>query len=484
MAENKDYKKLLKKIDNGMYELSRETKEGKKTVKVFLTEKLLEDLDHGAIEQMSNVLDMPGVYSPVCAMSDMHRGYGFSIGGVAAFDLETGCISPGGIGFDINCGVRVLTTPLKKADVEPKIKEILESLFKHVPSGVGSESKIRLNPEELDKVLKNGSKWALENNYAFPEDVEHTESEGCMKEADQEKVSPKAKKRGKNQLGTLGAGNHFLEIQVVDEIYDKETAKAFGITEKGQIAVMIHCGSRGLGHQVCSDYIRKMEEEHPEIADALPDRDLIYAKAGSQTANDYFGAMSAAANYAWCNRQVIAHFVRQAFKEVFNTNPKDMKQIYDVAHNIAKIEEYEISGKLRKVYLHRKGATRAFPANHPEVPEIYKQYGQPVLIPGSMGTASYILVGTEKGTKLAYASSAHGAGRVMSRFEAKKRFRGDQVQKELEEKQIYVKAASWKGICEEAPAVYKQIDEVIKGVEEAGIAKKIVRVVPFGVIKG
>ena len=480
MEEAKSYKKLLNKVEEGIYEY---TKDGK-TVKVFLTDKLLEQLDEEAVRQMINVLELPGVYSPVCAMSDMHRGYGFAIGGVAAIDFENGCISPGGVGFDINCGVRMLTTPLKKQDVEPKIKELLESLFKHVPSGVGSESKIRLNPEELDKVLKTGSKWALENNYAFEEDLEHTESNGCMEEADANTVSPKAKKRGKNQLGTLGAGNHFLEIQVVDEIYDEETAKAFGITEKGQITVMIHCGSRGLGHQVCSDYIRKMEEGAPGMADSLPDRDLIYAKAGTQAAKDYFAAMCAAANYAWCNRQVIAHYVRQAFKETLGTSPKDMKQIYDVAHNIAKVEEYEIDGEKRKVYLHRKGATRAFPAGHPEVPAVYKDYGQPVLIPGSMGTASYILVGTEKGMQQSYGSSAHGAGRTMSRHEAHQHFKGDQVQKELEQRNIYVKAASWKGICEEAPGVYKQIDEVIDGVDKAGIAKKIVRVVPFGVIKG
>lgn len=478
--EKKGYKELLKKVEEGIYEY---TKDGK-TVRVFLTEKLLEELDEDAVRQMINVLELPGVYSPVCAMSDMHRGYGFAIGGVAAIDFEKGCISPGGIGFDINCGVRVLTTPLKKEDVEPKIKELLESLFKHVPSGVGSESKIRLVPDELDKVLKTGSKWALENNYAFPEDLVHTEAGGCLDGADPDAVSHKAKSRGKNQLGTLGAGNHFLEVQVVDEIYDEETAKAFGITEKGQITMMIHCGSRGLGHQVCSDFIRRMEEEHPEIADSLPDRDLIYAKAGSQTAKDYFAAMCAAANYAWCNRQIIAHYVRQSFKDVFGTNPADLKQIYDVCHNIAKIEEYEIEGQKRKVYLHRKGATRAFPAGHPEVPKVYKDYGQPVLIPGSMGTASYILVGTEKGMQQAYGSSSHGAGRTMSRHEAHKHFRGEQVKKELEQKNIYVKSASWKGICEEAPGVYKQIDEVIKGVDNAGIAKKIVRVVPLGVIKG
>jgi len=435
-----------------------------------------------AIKQGINVSKLPGIYTASIMCPDAHRGYGFSIGGVAAFDYETGLITPGGIGFDINCGVRLLSTNLVKNDVEPKIKALLEALFKHVPSGVGSESKIRLSDAELDDVLKKGAKWVVEKGYGTKEDVVNSEDESCMVDADPSKVSNKAKSRGRKQLGTLGAGNHFLEIQVVDEIYDDKIAAKFGIHSKGQIVVMIHCGSRGLGHQVCSDYLRKMEEENPALADSLPERDLVYAPAGTELANDYYKAMCASANFAWANRTVIAHEVREAFKELFSDVKIDT--IYDVAHNIAKIEEHEIDGSMKKVYLHRKGATRALGPGHKDIPEKYRDVGQPILIPGSMGTASYVLVGTKDAEKQSFASTAHGAGRVMSRFAAKKKFKGEQVKAELEKKKIYVKSASWKGIVEEAPQVYKDIDEVVKVSHESKIGELVAKVVPLGVIKG
>ncbi|MBR9690179.1 RtcB family protein, partial [Candidatus Woesearchaeota archaeon] len=374
-------------------------------------------------------------------------------------------------------------TNLTKQDVEPKIKELVNSLFKNVPSGVGSESKIRLSDEQLDDVLNKGALWAVENGYGNKEDYENCEENGHMKTADASKVSQKAKSRGRRQLGTLGAGNHFLEIQIVDKIYDKETANIFGIEKEGQITVMIHCGSRGLGHQVCSDYLRSMEDQYPDIMRSLPEKDLIYAPAGSKLADDYFKAMSAAANYAWANRHIIGLMVRKSFNEIFGDRAK-LKTIYDVAHNIAKLEEHEIGGQLKKVWVHRKGATRAFGPGRKEVPEAYRDVGQPIILPGSMGTASYLLAGTQKAMEETFGSTAHGAGREMSRHEAIRRFRGENIKNDLEKRNIYVKSASWKGIAEEAPGAYKDIDEVVKVSHEAGIGKLVARVKPFGVIKG
>lgn len=383
-----------------------------------------------------------------------------------------------------NCGVRLLTTPLTKKDVEPKIKELLEELFKNIPSGVGSSGYLKLNKQELDAVLEKGAKWALENNYAFEEDLEVTESNGCLEQADTSAVSNNAKDRGKNQLGTLGAGNHFLEIQFVDQIYDKKSAEVMGITEKGQICVMIHCGSRGLGHQVCSDYLRKFEDRFPEIANKLPDRDLIYASANTQLAQQYFGAMCAAANFAWANRQIILHGVRKAFKNILNIPPQHIQQVYDVAHNIIKKEKYLIDGKEKELYIHRKGATRAFGPGNTEITLKYRRIGQPILIPGSMGTASFVLIGTETAAEKSFASTAHGAGRVMSRHEANKIYTAEGTKKELEQQHIYVRAASWKGISEEAPGAYKDIDEVVRVSHDAGIGNLVVRLKPLGVVKG
>ncbi len=451
-------------------------------LKIFASEKLLKKMQEDkCIQQGVNVASLPGIRGFSMMMPDAHQGYGFSIGGVAALDFEKGCISPGGIGFDINCGVRLLTTNLTKDEVEPKVRHLLEQFFENVPAGVGSKSEIKLTDEELDEVLVKGAKWALTKGYGTEEDVEHCEEQGSMKGADASKVSVKAKARGRKQLGTLGAGNHFLEIQYVSKVFDKEAASVFGF-EEGQVVVQIHCGSRGLGHQVCSDYLRKMEDNYPDIMEKLPEKDLIYAPSGSQIANDYFAGMVASANFAWANRHIIGHQVRKSFKEIFEK--AELHTLYDVAHNIAKIEEHTVDGETFKAYLHRKGATRAFGPGSDEIPSKYREVGQPILIPGSMGTSSYVLVGTEKSMEESFGSTAHGAGRLMSRHEANRNWRGEDVKESLKEQGIYVKAASWKGVSEEAPGAYKDVDEVVKVSDAAGIGKLVVQLKPMGVVKG
>ena len=471
----------LKKISDNVWEIPK-SGEMKVPTRIFASEKLLEKMKQDrSLGQAKNVACLPGIYKYACVMPDGHEGYGFPIGGVAALDVKTGGISPGGIGYDINCGVRLLQTNLTKEQMYPKIKDLLDALFKSVPAGLGG-SNITVTTEVLDGLLNKGAKWAVENGYGNQDDLDHCESNGCMEQADASRVSDKAKNRGRKQLATLGSGNHFLEIQYVDEIYDVETAKAFGITEKDQVVLMIHCGSRGLGHQVCSDYLREMERTFPEIIAKIPDKELIYAPAGHKLCDDYLKAMSAAANFAWCNRHIIGHQTRLAFKKVFPD--VELKTVYDVAHNICKVEEHKIDGEMKKVYLHRKGATRAFPPGHPELAEAYRAVGQPIILPGSMGTASYILVGTEEGMETTFGSTAHGAGRVMSRHEALRKFKGEQVKKDLEAQKISLKSASWKGVAEEAPGVYKDIDEVARVSDETGIGRKVVRLRPIGVIKG
>lgn len=484
MEKEQKQKIELKKISDNEWEIP---KSGKMhvPVRIFASEKLLKLIENdNSLQQGMNVACLPNIQKFSYMMPDAHQGYGMSVGGVAAFPVEDGIISPGMVGFDINCGVRLLATPLNKEQVEQKIKELLDELFKNVPSGVGRDSDIRLKREELDNVLREGANWAVQKGYAFQEDLEVTESNGCLTLADPSAVSNNAKERGKNQLGTLGAGNHFLEVQFVDQIYNKSAAEKMGITEKGQICVMIHCGSRGLGHQVCSDYLRKFEDAFSEIANKLPDRDLIYAPADTPLAKQYFGAMCAAANFAWANRQMIVHGVRKAFKSTFDIPERSIAQVYDVAHNIIKKETYEIDGKEKKLYIHRKGATRAFGPQNPEICEKYRDIGQPILIPGSMGTASFILIGTENSAEKSFASTAHGAGRVMSRHEANRKYTGEGTKKELEAQHIFVKAASWKGISEEAPGAYKDVDEVVQVSHNAGIGNLVVRLKPLGVVKG
>ena len=474
-------KEKLRKVDDTRFCLK---KEGEMNVpaEFLVNEKLLKHLEEDAVKQLANVAGLPGIYTKALAMPDCHIGYGFPIGGVAAIDRHHGCISPGGIGFDINCGVRMLTTDLTKADIQGSIKELIDVLFEAVPSGVGSESKIRLTDADLDKVLTFGVDWALENGYGVAQDKECCEEHGRMKSADANKVSARAKARGRKQLGTLGAGNHFLEIQVVETIFNTKVAKAFGITKEGQIVIMIHCGSRGLGHQVCSDYLRKMEDTYPDIMARLPEKDLIYAPSDSKIAKDYFAAMSASANFAWANRHIIAHYVRTCIEKMYKGAKVDT--IYDVAHNIAKEETYIIGGVKKECWVHRKGATRAFGPGNEDIPKRYQETGQPIILPGSMGTASYVLAGTQKAEQETFGSTAHGAGRTMSRFAAKKKFFAKDIQKQLEESQIFIKAASWKGISEEAPQVYKDIDEVVKVSCDSGIARLVAKVKPFGVIKG
>lgn len=478
----------MKKINDIEWEIPQSTIPGMKVPGlVIASPKLLEKMKQDrTLIQAAGVACLPGIHKYSITLPDGHEGYGFPIGGVAAIDYEEGCISPGGVGYDINCGVRLIRTNFKENDIRPVLKELLEKIFRNVPSGVGSKGKVKVHSlNELDEVLRLGAKWAVENGYGWEEDIKHMEEEGCMEEADPKKVSNNAKQRGMPQLGSLGAGNHFLEIQRVDKIYDQNVAKTFGIEEENQITVMIHTGSRGLGHQVCSDYLREIERKYHEVISKLPDRELVYAPSNSELADSYFSAMCAAANYAWCNRQMILHWVRESFQEIFKKDAEKMglKLIYDVAHNIAKIEEHEIDGKRIKCFVHRKGATRAFPPGHPDIPAAYQSVGQPVLIPGCMGTASYVLVGNKEAQKTFY-STAHGAGREMSRNEAIRRYWGKTVAKELENRGILVRAASWEVIAEEAPGAYKDIDEVANVSNRAGIGKLVVRLVPIGVCKG
>ena len=453
---------------------------------IFADEYLLEKMESDlTLEQAANVACLPGIELYSYVMPDGHQGYGFPIGGVAGFDLEEGVISPGGVGYDINCGVRVLRTNLSLEDVKGKLKEIVDAIFRNVPSGVGSTGYLKLTMRDLDEVLEHGVKWAIERGYGWGRDAEHTEEKGAMKGARADKVSRVAKQRGHEQLGTLGAGNHFLEIQVVDEIYDPGVAKVLGITHVGQIAVMIHTGSRGLGHQVASDYLMVMERAMRKYGISVPDRELAALPFKSPEAQDYFAAMAAAANFAWTNRQIITHWVRESFKQVFRRDPEELglETIYDVAHNIAKVEEHVINGEKYRVVVHRKGATRAFPPGHPDIPVDYSSIGQPVLIPGSMGTASYILVGIPEGARTWY-SAPHGAGRWLSRGEAIRSYSPDRVIAELERKGIAVRAATKRVVSEEAPEAYKDVDKVVFVAEKTKISKPVVRLVPIGVVKG
>ncbi|MDI6708138.1 MAG: RtcB family protein [Candidatus Thermoplasmatota archaeon] len=478
----------LKKLDNYRYEIPQNYKPGMRTSGViYATEKMIDSIrKDDAPEQVANVAMLPGIVGKSLAMPDIHLGYGFAIGGVAATSYEEGVISPGGVGFDINCGVRLLKTNLILKEVHPKIKELIDRIFVEVPSGVGSRGKLRLSTQELESVLEQGAEWAVEKGYGWQEDLEFLEERGEMKDADSTKVSHEAKSRGAPQLGTLGAGNHFLEIEKVDEIYDEAIAKVFGIERKDQILVLLHTGSRGCGHQICTDHLREMERAVKKYNISLPDRQLACAPSQSPEAQNYFKAMCCAANYAWANRQMIVHWTRESFEEVFGESAEklEMHIIYDVAHNIAKLEEHEYEGRRRKLYVHRKGATRAFPKWQKDLPNKYKSTGQPVLIPGDMGTASYVLVGTELGMKETFGSTCHGSGRVMSRNEAIRKFRVDFVKNLMEQRNIYTRAASRDVLCEEAPDAYKRVDDVVEAVHGAGISLKVARLKPIGVMKG
>ncbi len=435
--------------------------------------------------QVANVATLPGILKASMAMPDIHWGYGFPIGGVAAFDIEKGVISPGGVGYDINCGVRLLRTNFKKEEIENKIDEILNKLFANIPSGVGSSGKLRLRFEDLDNLMVKGVRWAIEKGYGRPEDIETIEENGSMKGADPHAVSNRAKERGAPQLGTLGAGNHFLEIQVVEEVYNEVVAKALGLF-KGQITVLIHTGSRGLGHQVASDYIEVMLNAARKYGINLVDKQLAAAPFTSQEAKRYFSAMVGAANYAWVNRQLITHWTRESFKDVFKKSDREMglEIIYDVAHNIAKVEEHIVDGKKVKVVVHRKGATRAFPPNHQELPDKYRSIGQPVLVPGDMGRYSFVLVGTNKAMQETFGSTCHGAGRVMSRSAALREEEANNIINRLAKSGIKLKAESKKTIVEESPDAYKDVQDVVDVLHEEGISTKVVKLRPIAVMKG
>lgn len=481
-----DVKDILIKVRESVWEVPTDYKECMRVPgRIFLDEEALKDLEKGAIDQVANVACLPGIQKFSIGLPDIHFGYGFSIGGVAAFDASNGIISPGGVGFDINCGVRLLKTNLDHEEVKPKIKELIDTLFRNVPSGVGSKGKIRLREGQIDEVLENGAEWAVENGYGWEEDLEHLEENGKMEDANPTKVSEKAKKRGIPQLGSLGSGNHFLEVQKIDKIFDEKVAKAYGL-ETGKITVLIHTGSRGCGHQICSDYLKIMDKAYKKYNIRIPDRQLACAPVDSEEAIEYFQAMAAAANYAWANRQMIVHWVRESFEQVFNKPAEDMEMeiLYDVAHNIAKKETHPIKGLKREVYVHRKGATRAFGPGRKEIPKKYRKIGQPVIIPGTMGTASYVLHGTEIAMKETFGSTAHGAGRKMSRAGAKRTYRGEQVQRNLSKRGIYIRATSMPVIAEEAPGAYKDVDMVVNTSHRTGISRLVAKMIPLGVAKG
>ncbi|MFD1635029.1 RtcB family protein [Haloplanus ruber] len=476
----------LERVREHVWEIPREG-EMRVPARVLASESLLERIgDDKTLEQLTNATHLPGMTGQAICMPDGHQGYGFPVGGVGATDAENGCISPGAVGYDINCGVRMMKTNLTYDDVRGREEELVESLFANVPSGLGGGGIVDGDMPTVEAVLDRGVDWALEEGWAVPADLEHCEDEGRRPDADPDAVSQKAKDRGKNQLGSLGSGNHFLEVQRVTDIYRDDVAAAYGL-EPDQIVVLIHCGSRGLGHQTCTDYLRKIEQRHDDLLGALPDKELAAAPAGSELAEAYYGAMCACINFAWVNRQLIMHRTRQVFERVFDRSweSMDMQLLYDVAHNIAKREVHEVDGAERKLYVHRKGATRAFPAGHPEVPAAYRDVGQPIIIPGSMGAGSYVLRGGEASMDLTFGSTAHGAGRLMSRTQAKQEFWGETVQDELrDQQQVYVKAQSGATVAEEAPGVYKDVDEVVRVSDELGIGDKVARTYPVCNIKG
>jgi len=490
---DRDWRGPIRKLDDFRYEIPQDYDGQRHDLHmrapglIYADERMLAQvLRDNALEQVANVASLPGIVGRAMAMPDIHWGYGFPIGGVAAMDADDGVLSPGGVGYDINCGVRLLQTELEFDEVHDRIRDVVDTLFRMVPSGVGSKGQLRLRHDQIDDVLEQGAHWAVENGYGWDEDLEYLEENGRMKSADAAKVGQKPKSRGLPQLGSLGAGNHFLEVQRVETIFDPDAAKAYGIEREGQVMVMIHTGSRGLGYQICADYLRVMEQAVHKYHVQLPDRQLACAPVRSKEAEDYFAAMSCGANYAWANRQLITHWVRQGFQEVFNQTPEELGMgiVYDVCHNIAKLEEHDVGGKRRKLYVHRKGATRAFGTGHDAVPGKYRDVGQPVIIPGDMGTASYVLAGTDRAMNETFGSTCHGAGRTMSRSAAIRKFSSDQIVRELAERGIYVRATSKKVVAEEAPSAYKNVDDVVRVAGGAGISRLVAKLRPMGVVKG
>lgn len=475
----------FKLLRNGVWEIA---KQGTMRVpaRIIATEKLLKEIEQGAIDQLQNTATLPGIQKFAIGQSDMHNGYGFPIGGVAAFDAkQEGIVSPGGVGFDINCGVRLIKTNLTAEEIKPKMKELIDLLFDLVPAGVGENGKIKLTEAQLKELLQHGARFAVEQGYGWKKDLEHCEDNGEMLQANPEKVSKRALQRGMPQSGTLGSGNHFLEIQKVQEIFDEKIAKKFGLFV-GQAVIMLHSGSRGCGHQIATDYIDVMLGAMKKYGISVSDRQLACAPIDSTEGQDYLQAMNCGVNYAFANRQAMTHWLREGFAKVLGQSAESMgmELVYDICHNVAKFEEHEIDGKQKELLIHRKGATRAMPAGRKENPATYAETGHPAIIPGSMGTTSYVLVGTELGLQETFASVCHGAGRTMSRAGAMKLKRGEDVKRDLEAKGEVIKGASFAGLAEEAPEAYKDIDEVIRSVELAGIGRKIAKMIPLGVMKG
>ncbi|MCD6307754.1 MAG: RtcB family protein [Candidatus Latescibacteria bacterium] len=481
--------KGIRKITDALWEIPREYKPGMKVpARIYATERLLSGMDDGVFEQVTNVAALPGVLTASFCMPDGHWGYGFPIGGMAAMDPEEGVISPGGIGFDINCGMRLIRTNLTEDEVKPRLRDLVDKLFTAVPAGVGNTGFIRVSRDEFHGIVEDGSGWCLGKGYAEAEDLELTEEGGCIAGADSSKISDRAVERGYSQIGTLGSGNHYLEIQVAREqnVFDRKRADVFGITIPNQVVVMLHCGSRGFGHQVATDYLRTfLDAMKRKYNLQAPERELTCAPFRSQEGQDYFAAMKCAVNMSYVNRQVIFHRIREVFSDVFHRTPEELglKQVYDIAHNTAMLERHEVEGSEREVLVHRKGATRAFGPGRKELPLRYRETGQPVIIGGSMETGSYLLAGVETGGP-AFFTTAHGSGRTISRRKAKKLVNGRQLQKDLEQRGIYIRTASFAGLAEEAGQAYKNIDDVVEATELAGLSKRVVRFVPIGNIKG
>lgn len=474
---------MLEKIDNYKYRIPKSFKQGMKLDGlIYADEDLIQQMQKDqTLEQIANVATLPGFLAHSIAMPDAHQGYGFCIGGVAAADSDNGFVSAGGVGFDINCGVRLLASPFEESEIRPKLKELVDQLFRDIPTGAGKDGKIKLGKTDLESVLTQGAKWTSRKNYASQTDLEFIEDSGCLNYADINSVSEKAMARGKDQLGTLGSGNHFLEIQIVDEIYDEAAALRFGLS-KGQITIMIHSGSRGLGHQVCTDYLETMDRYIKLNKISLIDRQLACVPINSNEGRNYISAMAASANFAFANRQCITHWTREVFEKIIGSS--NLRLVYDLGHNIAKFEEHLVDGKQKKVLVHRKGATRAFGKGHKDIPSSYFETGQPVLIPGSMGTYSYVLKGTEKAMIESFGSSCHGAGRAKSRTKAKSETTASEVMNELKNYGVLARAQSKEGLTEENPSAYKNVNSVVDVVHNAGIALKVCRLKPIGVIKG
>jgi tRNA-splicing ligase RtcB len=479
----------IRRVRDTVWEIPTSFKPGMLVpARVYATERLLGEMDAGVFEQVANVATLPGVVGHALCMPDGHWGYGFPIGGVAAMDPQGGVISPGGIGFDINCGMRLLLTNLTEEQVRPRLGELVDQLFARVPCGVGSRGALKLTAQTFRRVVERGAPWCVREGYGWQEDLERTEEGGCAAGADAGAVSERAVERGLQQLGTLGSGNHYLEIQVArpENVFDAATAAAFGITLPNQVVVMFHCGSRGFGHQVATDYLMSfLKVMGPRYKITVPDRELACAPFGSPEGQAYFAAMKCALNMSFANRQLIAHRVREVFAAVFGQAPQrlGMHQVYDVAHNTARLERHLVGGRVRELLVHRKGATRALGPGHEDLPGVYRATGQPVIIGGSMQTGSYLLAGTTGGRETFF-STAHGSGRAMSRHEAKRRFSGRGLEREMQERGIYVRTASYAGLAEEAGAAYKDIDLVVAATEQAGISRRVVRLVPIGNVKG